>query len=278
MATSFGYYAYTILVIFSILVGSCYSFNPKLLNVSRVQQQADESSDWSPAGATWYGSPNGAGSDGGACGYTNAVDQPPFSSLIAAGGPSLFNSGKGCGACYEVKCTSDVNPVCSGSPVTVVITDQCPGGPCTSESVHFDLSGTAFGAMATSSDKADQLRNAGVLRIQYRRVPCNYPGVSLTFKVDAGANPNYFASLIEYQDGDGDLSGVELKQALDSDTWLPMQQSWGAVWKLDTGSTLRAPFSLKLTSDSGKTLVANNVIPAGWQPGATYRSVLNFNV
>lgn len=110
------------------------------------------------------------------------------------------------------------------------------------------------------------------------RVACDYEGLTVAFHVDAGSNPNYFASLIEYEAGDGDLSEVELKQGLDSDSWQPMQQSWGAVWKLDgAGANLRAPFSIKLTSETGKILVANNVIPAGWEPGKTYRSLVNFD-
>ncbi|KAJ7950886.1 expansin B2 [Quillaja saponaria] len=244
-----------------LLVNPSYCFKPrKLINVT----DSTSDSDWLPATATWYGSPTGAGSDGGACGYGGTVEQAPFSAMISAIDPSLYLSGKGCGACYQVKCTGNTNAACSENPVEVVITDECPG--C--NSVHFDLSGTAFGAMAVSG-QADKLRDAGTFQIQYRRVGCSYPGTSLAFHVDAGSNSNYFASLIEYEDGDGDLGRVELKQALDSNSWLSMQQSWGAVWKLDSGSPLEAPFSLRLTAlESGKTIVANNVIPAGWKPGS----------
>ncbi|KAL5862241.1 hypothetical protein ACOSQ3_003521 [Xanthoceras sorbifolium] len=260
-----------LIVISSLLFSFCCCFNPKLLNVSVPESE----SGWSPAGATWYGPPTGAGSEGGACGYGDGVIQFPFRSMVSAGGPSLFKSGKGCGACYQVKCTQ--NGACSGNAVSVVISDECPGGPCASEPVHFDLSGTAFGAMAASG-KADQLRNAGVLQIQYRRVLCNYPGMMVAFHVDSGSNPYYFATVVEFEDGDGNLAAVELQQDGQYNTWLPMQQSWGAVWKLNSGSALAAPISLRLTAgESRKSIVAYKVIPAGWQPGKTYRSHVNFD-
>lgn len=57
--------------------------------------------------------------------------------------------------------------MCSGEPVTVAIADLCPG--CLSEQVHhFDMSGTAFGAMAIPGE-GDRIRDVGVLTVQYMR-------------------------------------------------------------------------------------------------------------
>ncbi|CAL5015558.1 unnamed protein product [Urochloa decumbens] len=275
--------AFAVLPILSLLVSpiSCHG-NPRPMSLrnytttSRYTTSsvpAKSAAGWSSGGATWYGSPYGAGSDGGACGYQGTVSQRPFSSMIAAGGPSLFKNGNGCGACYQIKCTG--NKACSGRPVTVTITDSCPGGLCLAEAAHFDMSGTAFSAMA-SRGMADRLRAAGILKIQYKRVPCNYNGMGISFKVDAGSNPFYLAVLIQYQNGDGDLAAVHVMEP--GGVWTPMQHSWGATWRANsnTGKPLRAPFSVRLTSGAGKVLVVRNAIPAGWRAGRTYRSTVNY--
>ncbi|KAK9757810.1 hypothetical protein RND81_01G187600 [Saponaria officinalis] len=260
---------FLILLYFFILLKCCQSFNPKLMNAT-IMYNKFNGDNWSPAGSTWYGPPRGAGSDGGACGYKEAVGRPPFSAMISAGGPSIYQSGQGCGMCYQVKCTS--NAACSGKPVRVTITDECP--ECRSEAFHFDLSGSAFGAMAKPGLE-DQLRNAGVVPIQFTKVKCNYPGVTITINVDPGSNPYYFAAVLEYEDGLG-IAKVEIQPH--SGGWRSMAESHGATYAINPGYVLQAPFSLRLTEkDSGKTLVLDSVIPVGWKPGQIYRSRVNFN-
>ncbi|XP_017245048.1 expansin-B15 [Daucus carota subsp. sativus] len=275
----FLFYTSCLLVLSSLSNHLCHGFRPRHFNLSTA------ATHWSNAGATWYGAPDGFGSDGGSCGYGESVSQAPFSSMVTGIGPSLYNSGKECGACYQVKCTK--HPSCSGKPARVVITDFCPGGVCASDRAHFDLSGTAFGAMAVPGQEK-LLRDAGNLEIRFARVACDYAGKTLAFHVDQGSNSNYIAFVIEFEEGDGDLAGVGLMETGSLKTtsnneqvitaeWRKMQQSWGAVWKLDAGGELQPPLSIRLTSQySEQTLVAKNVIPVGWKPGATYRSLVNF--
>ncbi|PAN48537.1 hypothetical protein PAHAL_9G388500 [Panicum hallii] len=255
-------------LIFSLLVsyGSCARPPPVNLNASAFT--AD--SNWEAARATWYGAPTGAGpdDDGGACGFKN-VNLPPFSSMTSCGNEPLFKDGKGCGSCYQIRCTN--HAACSGNPETVIITDM---NYYPVSKYHFDLSGTAFGAMAKPG-RNDELRHAGIIDIQFKRVPCDYPGQKVTFHVEEGSNPVYFAVLVEFEDGDGDAVQVDLMEA-SSGSWTPMRESWGSIWRLDSNHRLQAPFSLRITNESGKQLVASNVIPANWVPNTYYRSIVQY--
>ncbi|VVA98642.1 unnamed protein product [Arabis nemorensis] len=118
---------------------------------------------WLPAVATWYGSVNGDGSDGGACGYGTLVDVKPFHARVGAVNPILFKNGEGCGACYKVRCLD--RSICSRRAVTVIVTDECPG--CSKTNTHFDLSGSAFGRLAISGESGPP-RNRGLIPVIYR--------------------------------------------------------------------------------------------------------------
>ncbi|CAM0955203.1 unnamed protein product [Alopecurus aequalis] len=232
---------------------------------------------WVGARATWYGAPTGAGPDdnGGACGFKN-VNLPPFSAMTSCGNEPIFKDGKGCGSCYQIRCVA--HPACSGVPETVIITDM---NYYPVARYHFDLSGTAFGAMAKDG-RNDELRHAGIIDMQFKRVPCQYPGLTVTFHVEQGSNPNYLAVLVEYENGDGDVVQVDLMESRPEDgeptgVWAPMRESWGSIWRMDTRRPLQGPFSLRITNESGRSLVADQVIPADWKPDTVYSSIVQFD-
>lgn len=85
---------------------------------------------------------------------------------VGAVSPVLFKSGEGCGACYKVRCLD--HGVCSRRAVTVIVTDECPGGVCAGGRTHFDLSGAAFGRLAVAG-AGGQLRDRGEINVVFRR-------------------------------------------------------------------------------------------------------------
>ncbi|KAF8697896.1 hypothetical protein HU200_035392 [Digitaria exilis] len=170
-----------------------------------------------------------------------------------------------------IKCTNKNNPACSGQPKTVMITDM---NYYPVAQYHFDLSGTAFGSLAQPGLN-DKLRHAGIIDIQFRRVPCNNAGLAVNFHVEEGSNPVYLAVLVEYANKAGTVQQMDLLES-GSRYWTPMRRSWGSVWRLDSNHPLRAPFSLRIRGESRQTLLAYNVIPANWMPNTDYRSYVQF--
>ncbi|KAK9054966.1 hypothetical protein SSX86_026045 [Deinandra increscens subsp. villosa] len=230
--------------------------------------------NFAPALATWYGAETGSGSAGAACGWEDDVRDPPLSSMIAAGNANLFLNGKGCGHCFQACIFCNRQPYCSGNPITVTISDECPG-LCNAVPFHFDLSGFAFGAMAKPGQEHN-LRQLGQVDVSYQRVPCNYGGTKIGFRVDHKCNPYWFAVALEYADGDGGFGSVEIAPD-GTQNFVPMENIWGAVWRRDIDPSFQPPFSFRLTSVDGKTVVANNVIPPAFGVGQKYTSLVNFN-
>ncbi|KAL0328165.1 UNVERIFIED_CONTAM: Expansin-B3 [Sesamum calycinum] len=128
---------------------------------------------WYPATATWYGSPEGDGSDGGACGYGSLVDVKPFRARVGAVSPVLFK-----GERAAARATN----------------------------------GAAFGRMAVAGG-GGQLRNRGELPVIYRRTPCKYPGKNIAFHVNEGSTDYWLSLLVEFEDGDGDVGSMHIREA-----------------------------------------------------------------
>ncbi|CAB4273291.1 unnamed protein product [Prunus armeniaca] len=251
-----------------LLVANCLG---QLVASAQVQHPVGTHTVWLPAVATWYGSPEGDGSDGGACGYGSMVDVKPLRARVGAVNPLLFKNGEGCGACYKVKCLD--KSICSRRAVTIIVTDECPG--CTKGRTQFDLSGAAFGRMAVAGE-GGMLRNRGELSVLYRRTPCKYPGRQVAFHVNEGSTNFWLSLLVEFEGGDGDVGSMHIRPASSSE-WIQMNHVWGANWCIN-GGPLNGPFSVKITTlSTAKTLSARDVIPSNWSPKATYTSRLNFH-
>ncbi|GKU95640.1 hypothetical protein SLEP1_g8973 [Rubroshorea leprosula] len=215
--------------------------------------------------ATYYGSPDCYGTPTGACGF-GEYGRNIYDGHVS-GVSKLWRDGSGCGACYQVRCTNA--ELCAEDGVNVVVTDHGEG-----DHTDFILSPRAYAWMAKSNDKAEQLFAYGVVDVEFRRIPCRYPGTKTVFKVhEHSNNPNYLAILILYQAGKNDVLNMQIWQE-DCKEWRSMRRVFGTVF--DAENPPRGPVSLRLqvTGSHGSYiwLEAWNVIPGDWKGGVAYQS------
>ncbi|WCJ20708.1 Expansin-like B1 [Euphorbia peplus] len=221
--------------------------------------------------AAYYPNSDEQGTDRGACGFGS------FGATINGGDVSaaseLYRNGVGCGACYQVRCTNSI--YCTDKGVNVVITDQG-----SSDNTDFILSRRAFGRMAQTTDAAASLLSLGIVDIEYRRVSCSYPEKNITIKIDENSNyPHYLAFVIWYQQGNRDITAVQLCETQNFGCKL-LDRSYGAVWT--STSPPSGPLSLRMLfsdEDGDETwVVPVNNIPHDWIAGETYDTGVQVNV
>ncbi|ESW34792.1 hypothetical protein PHAVU_001G181600 [Phaseolus vulgaris] len=220
---------------------------------------------WKQAHATFY--EGGSETFGGACGYGDVVkdgyglDTTALSSI-------LFKEGQTCGACYEIKCTkSGVGCKAGKSSILVTATNLCPpnydlpsdnGGWCNPPREHFDLAKPAYLKIAEYK--------AGIVPIQYRRVPCKKEG-GIRFTITG--NPYFNLVSVWNVGGSGEITEVLVKGEEKVKNWTNLKRNWGQKWESDemlVGETL----SFRVKASDGRYTTSLRIAPKDWKFGQTF--------
>ncbi|KAF8409880.1 hypothetical protein HHK36_002398 [Tetracentron sinense] len=233
-----------------------------LFTIVRSSARDDE---WKSATATYSKETDGSIITEGACGYGD-LHKTSYGKYSAGLSSLLFNQGRTCGGCFELRCVDHILWCLQASPsVIVTVTDFCPpnyglasdyGGWCNFPREHFEMSEGAFSEIAE--------RRADIVPVQYRRVNCVRNG-GLRFTLTGSS---YFYQVLITNVGlDGEVVAVKVKGSKTG--WIPMGRNWGQNWQC-TIHLGGQPLSFEVTSSSGRTVTSYNIAPPNWQFGQTF--------
>ncbi|CDP08340.1 unnamed protein product [Coffea canephora] len=215
--------------------------------------------------ATYYGSPDCLGTPFGACGYGEYGRT--VNNAQVCGVSRLYKNGSGCGACYQVRCKHP--QYCSEEGTKVVATDYGQG-----HDTDFILSVRAYAKLAKPNVVAE-LFAAGVIEVEYRRIPCSYPGYNLLVKVHEHSKyPFYLAIVILYQGGTSDIVAVEAYEE-SCKQWRGLRRAYGAVWDIANPPKGTLAFRFQVSGSAGVQWVQpNTVLPSEWRAGVAYDTAI----
>ncbi|KAK7330824.1 hypothetical protein VNO77_25028 [Canavalia gladiata] len=213
--------------------------------------------------ATYYGTPDGYGNPRGACGFGEYGRMMNNGNVAAVSG--LWRNGAGCGTCYQVRCK--IPEYCDANGAYVVATDYGQG-----DRTDFIMSPRAFSSLGRNKAASEKLKKYGTVDIEFKRVPCTYPGNVLFHVQESSSNPGYLAILILNVNGKYDVISLELWQ---NGRWEPLRRVYGAVF--DFANPPSGAIRLRFQATDYGWVYPKIAIPSNWKPGATYDTKVQLN-